>query len=75
MFDYFKPKPGKTYAYSQNHTFIPITGLAVCAYALYDEVDEALSSGNEAQPEAAIRVLICTRCAGTTEKQKAGEQG
>jgi hypothetical protein len=41
MFDYFKPKPGKTYAYSQNHTFIPITGLAITAYALYDEVDEA----------------------------------
>ncbi|HYJ86345.1 MAG TPA: DUF4962 domain-containing protein [Pyrinomonadaceae bacterium] len=41
MFDYFKPKPGKTYAYSQNHTFIPISGLAVTAYALYDEVDEA----------------------------------
>jgi Domain of unknown function (DUF4962)/Heparinase II/III-like protein len=41
MFDYFKPKSGKTYAYSQNHTFIPISGLAVTAYALYDEVDEA----------------------------------
>jgi hypothetical protein len=41
LFDYFKPKPGKTYAYSQNHTFIPITGLAVTAYALYDEVDQA----------------------------------
>ena len=41
MFDYFKPKPGKTYSYSQNHTFIPISGLAVAAYALYDEVKEA----------------------------------
>src|SRR6266536_594095 len=41
LFDYFKPKPGKTYAYSQNHTFIPIAGLAVTAYALYDEVDDA----------------------------------
>jgi hypothetical protein len=41
MFDYFKPKSGKTYAYSQNHTFIPISGLAVTAYALYDEVPEA----------------------------------
>ncbi len=39
--DYFKPKPGKTYAYSQNHTFIPIAGLGVAAYALYDEVGEA----------------------------------
>jgi len=41
LFDYFKPKSGKSYAYSQNHTFIPITGLAVTAYALYDEVDDA----------------------------------
>ena len=39
--DYFKPKPGKTYAYSQNHTFIPIAGLGVAAYALYDETPEA----------------------------------
>ena len=41
MADYFKPKPGKTFAYSQNHTFIPITGLGVAAYALYDEIPEA----------------------------------
>ncbi len=41
MFDYFKPKLGKTYAYSQNHTFIPISGLAVTGYALYDEVEAA----------------------------------
>lgn len=41
MYQYFKPKPGKTYAYSQNHTFIPIAGLGVAAYALYDEVPEA----------------------------------
>src|SRR5258705_2088496 len=27
MADYFKPKPGRTFAYSQNQTFIPITGL------------------------------------------------
>jgi hypothetical protein len=39
--DYFKPKPGKTFAYSQNHTFIPISGLGVAAYALYDETPEA----------------------------------
>lgn len=38
---YFAPKPGKTYAYSQNHTFIPIAGLGVAAYALYDEVEDA----------------------------------
>lgn len=38
---YFQPKPGKTFAYSQNHTFIPMSGLAVAAYALYGETDEA----------------------------------
>ena len=41
MHDFFAPKEGKTYAYSQNHTSIPIAGLGVAAYALYDEVPEA----------------------------------
>ena len=41
LYDFFKPKSGKTYAYSQNHTFIPIAGLAVTAYALMGETDEA----------------------------------
>jgi hypothetical protein len=41
LYDFFKPKSGKTYAYSQNHTYIPISGLAVTAYALYDETPEA----------------------------------
>lgn len=41
LYDFFKPKAGKTYAYSQNHTFIPIAGLAVTAYALMGETDEA----------------------------------
>lgn len=41
LYEYFKPKSGKTYSYSQNHTFIPIAGLAVTAYALMDEVPEA----------------------------------
>jgi len=41
LHEFFKPKPGKSYAYSQNHTFIPISGLAVTAYALMDEVPEA----------------------------------
>lgn len=41
MYDFFKPKPGKTYAYSQNHTFIPIAGLAVTAYALMGETPDA----------------------------------
>ena len=41
LHDFFKAKSGRTYAYSQNHTFIPISGLAVTAYALMDEVPEA----------------------------------
>lgn len=41
MHDHFAPRPGKTYAYSQNHTSIPIAGLGVAAYALYDEVEDA----------------------------------
>jgi hypothetical protein len=41
MYDYFKPRSGKTYAYSQNHTFIPIAGLGVAAYALMGEAPEA----------------------------------
>jgi len=41
LFDFFKPKSGKTYAYSQNHTFIPIAGLGIAAYALYGETPEA----------------------------------
>ena len=39
----FMPKPGKSYSYSQNHCFIPIAGLAVAAYAVWDEVPEAAS--------------------------------
>jgi hypothetical protein len=41
MYEFFKPKSGKSYAYSQNHTFIPITGLGVAAYALMGETPEA----------------------------------
>lgn len=41
LYDFFKPRNGKTYAYSQNHTFIPVSGLAVTAYALMDETEEA----------------------------------
>jgi hypothetical protein len=39
--DAYEPKPGRTYSYSQNHVFIPIAGLGVAAYALYDEVPQA----------------------------------
>jgi hypothetical protein len=41
MYDYFKYKPNKKYTYSQNHTWIPMAGLAIVAYALMDEADEA----------------------------------
>jgi hypothetical protein len=41
MYNYFAPRPGRTWAFSQNHTFIPVTGLAVAAYAVYGEVPEA----------------------------------
>ncbi len=41
MYDFFKPKSGRSYAYSQNHTFIPITGLAIAAYALMGETPDA----------------------------------
>jgi hypothetical protein len=41
LYNYFAPQPGRTWAFSQNHTFIPIAGLAVAAYAVYGEVPEA----------------------------------
>jgi hypothetical protein len=40
---HFMPAPGKSYSYSQNHCFIPVAGLAVAAYALWDEAPEAAS--------------------------------
>ena len=39
--DYYRARPGRTYAYSQNHVYIPNAGLGVAAYALYGEVPEA----------------------------------
>lgn len=41
LFDFYQPKSGKTYAYSQNHTYIPMAGLAVAAYALAGETPDA----------------------------------
>lgn len=41
MYEYFKYKKGKRYTYSQNHTWIPMAGLAIAAYAIMDEVEEA----------------------------------
>ena len=41
MYDHFKFKPGKRYTYTQNHTWIPMAGLAIAAYAIIDECPEA----------------------------------
>ncbi|MEL6543296.1 MAG: DUF4962 domain-containing protein, partial [Myxococcota bacterium] len=41
LYEHYQLKPGRTFAYSQNHVYIPNAGLAVAAYALYDEVPEA----------------------------------
>lgn len=41
MYEFFKYKPGKRYTYTQNHTWIPMAGLAIAAYAIQDEVEEA----------------------------------
>ncbi len=38
---HYELKPGRTFSYSQNHVFIPMAGLGVAAYALYDEVADA----------------------------------
>jgi hypothetical protein len=40
MYDYFKYKPKKRYTYTQNHTWIPMAGLAIAAYVLMDETEE-----------------------------------
>jgi len=49
MYLFFKTKPGRTYAYSQNHTFIPMAGLGIAAYAVYGEVPEAVEWAKEAR--------------------------
>ena len=41
MYEYFKYKSGKRYTYSQNHTWIPMAGLGIAAYAIMDEEPEA----------------------------------
>jgi len=41
LYQFFAPRPGRSWAYSQNHTFIPMAGLGVAAYAVYGEVPEA----------------------------------
>jgi hypothetical protein len=41
VYDAFAPKPGKTFAFTQNHNFIPTAGLAVAALALMGESADA----------------------------------
>jgi hypothetical protein len=41
LYEFLAPRPGRSWAYSQNHTFIPMAGLGVAAYAVYGEVSEA----------------------------------
>lgn len=41
LYESYRPKPGRTFTYSQNHLFIPAAGLGIAAYALYGEVPEA----------------------------------
>lgn len=41
LYRYFTPEAGRTYAYAQNHLFIPVAGLAVAGYALQGEAPEA----------------------------------
>ena len=39
--EHYTLKPGKLISYSQNHVSIPLAGLAVAAYALWDEEPDA----------------------------------
>ncbi len=41
LYEHYRVKPGRTYAYSQNHVYIPMAGLGIASYALYGEVSEA----------------------------------
>lgn len=58
LYDFYKPHEGKTYAYSQNHTFIPMSGLAVTAYALAGETPEAKNWA--ALPRAIFEGVLAT---------------
>ena len=49
MYVYWKTKSDRTIAYSQNHTFIPMAGLGIAAYAVYGEVPEAAEWAKEAR--------------------------
>ena len=45
MYDYFKYKEKKRYTYSQNHTWIPMAGLAIASYAVMDETPRSARLG------------------------------
>jgi len=49
MYLYFRTKPGRMYTYSQNHTFIPMAGLGIAAYAVFGEVPEAAEWAKQAR--------------------------
>ena len=63
LYDFFKPKKGKMYTYSQNHTSIPVSGLAVTAYALLDDGDPKIVK--EAQEWADFSRAIFDRVLAT----------
>lgn len=41
LYEYYEPRPGRSFAYSQNHVYIPMAGLGVASYALHGEVPDA----------------------------------
>lgn len=63
LYDFFKPKKGRMYTYSQNHTSIPVSGLAVTAYALLDDADPKIVK--EAQEWADFSRAIFDRVLAT----------
>src|SRR5690606_11417288 len=63
LYDFFKPKKGKMYTYSQNHTSIPVGGLAITAYALLGDEDKAVA--DEAQEWADFSRAIFDRVIAT----------
>lgn len=63
LYAFFKPREGRMYTYSQNHTSIPVSGLAVAAYALLD--DPEMKKTGEAQEWADFSRAIFDRVLAT----------
>lgn len=63
LYNFFKPREGRMYTYSQNHTSIPVSGLAVTAYALLD--DPEMKKTGEAQEWADFSRAIFDRVLAT----------